>query len=360
MNKMNRMKAGLILMLAGCALTGLGQTNTPILRGVLQSNLDANGHAITNLYFGSGPTREPCWMDDVTFPATRHQLVAGSGRSIFNMREEGAPNNALYIGDARTVTATAGWNAISLQVASTVEGNNDPRITFHFSDWWAWRLKEHTFHGGASSDKILLEHDDEGNLMLAKTNCTITFRGTNWVWTNTAAAASVPLHVYQDGQTSFGGNLTNGAGGIFLGDESNGRGIYGFGAVGGAWRKHLSWDPVNEDVLVGDAGQAGAILMKKGLSIQGGTVVQKVLSSTATLDFPKTSAQRSSDLTMPVPGAAPDDVVSISVPTAAVLANSCYSAWVSSANTVTVRFNNYSSRAQNPASGTFRAMVTHF
>jgi hypothetical protein len=46
------------------------------------------------------------------------------------------------------------------------------------------------------------------------------------------------------------------------------------------------------------------------------------------------------------------------VPNAAVNANTSYSAWVSAANTVTVRFNNYSSGTVDPASALFKVFVT--
>jgi len=82
------------------------------------------------------------------------------------------------------------------------------------------------------------------------------------------------------------------------------------------------------------------------------------LTGSATLDFPSTNAQLSADLTITVTGAADGDVVSLGVPNAAVNANTSYSAWVSAANTVTVRFNNYSSGTVNPASGSFKVFVT--
>ncbi|NDC42689.1 MAG: hypothetical protein EBZ77_14275 [Chitinophagia bacterium] len=84
------------------------------------------------------------------------------------------------------------------------------------------------------------------------------------------------------------------------------------------------------------------------------------LTGSATLDFGSTAAQTSSDLTITVTGAADGDVVSLGVPNASVNANTDYTAWVSSANTVTVRFNNYSSAAVDPASGTFKVFVTKF
>jgi hypothetical protein len=66
----------------------------------------------------------------------------------------------------------------------------------------------------------------------------------------------------------------------------------------------------------------------------------------------------SADLTITVTGAADGDVVSLGVPNAAVNANTFYSAWVSAANTVTVRFNNYSIGTVDPASALFKVFVT--
>ena len=82
------------------------------------------------------------------------------------------------------------------------------------------------------------------------------------------------------------------------------------------------------------------------------------LTGSATLNFPSTTTLLSADLTIAVTGAADGDVVSLGVPNAAVNANTCYTAWVSAANTVTVRFNNYSSGTVDPASGTFKVFVT--
>jgi hypothetical protein len=82
------------------------------------------------------------------------------------------------------------------------------------------------------------------------------------------------------------------------------------------------------------------------------------LTGSATLDFLSTNAQSSRDMTIAVTGAADGDVVSLGVPNAAVNANTSYSAWVSAANTVTVRFNNYSSGTVDPASALFKVFVT--
>jgi hypothetical protein len=82
------------------------------------------------------------------------------------------------------------------------------------------------------------------------------------------------------------------------------------------------------------------------------------LPGSATLNFPSTTTLLSADLTITVTGAADGDVVSLGVPNAAVNANTSYSAWVSAANTVTVRFNNYSSGTVDPASALFKVFVT--
>jgi len=85
-----------------------------------------------------------------------------------------------------------------------------------------------------------------------------------------------------------------------------------------------------------------------------------ILSATATLDFGNTAAQTSTDLTITVTGAADGDSVILGVPDGSTLAGGVFSAWVSAANTVTVRFTNETAGALNPASGTFRATVFQF
>jgi hypothetical protein len=94
-------------------------------------------------------------------------------------------------------------------------------------------------------------------------------------------------------------------------------------------------------------------------SIGGGTAIDSVLTATATLDFPSTAAQTSSDLTITVTGAAANNIAMVGPPTT-VNANTSYTAWVSAADTVTVRFNNYSAAPVDPASATFRATVIKY
>jgi hypothetical protein len=81
--------------------------------------------------------------------------------------------------------------------------------------------------------------------------------------------------------------------------------------------------------------------------------------ASGTLNFPSTAAGAASDLTISVTGAALGDAVTVGVPNGSVTAdNISYWGWVSSANTVTVRFNNNNLvGAVDPASGTFKVNV---
>jgi len=82
------------------------------------------------------------------------------------------------------------------------------------------------------------------------------------------------------------------------------------------------------------------------------------LSNTASLDFGNTAPSTSTDLTITVTGAVDGDVVSIGVPNGSTLSNGVFTAWVSAANTVTVRFTNTDALASlDPASGTFKVTV---
>lgn len=86
--------------------------------------------------------------------------------------------------------------------------------------------------------------------------------------------------------------------------------------------------------------------------------IARVITATATLDFPSTLAGASSDLTITVTGAVVGDSVAIGVPDGSTLANGNFTAWVSAADTVKIRFaNNSLTLALDPASGTFKATV---
>ena len=80
------------------------------------------------------------------------------------------------------------------------------------------------------------------------------------------------------------------------------------------------------------------------------------LLGVAILAFPNTNAQSSSELTIAVIGAAVGNAVALGLP-AAPDANSCYTAYVSAPNVVTVRFTNYSAGPIHPAASAFTVQV---
>jgi hypothetical protein len=83
------------------------------------------------------------------------------------------------------------------------------------------------------------------------------------------------------------------------------------------------------------------------------------IPGSATLNFSDPAADAcSTDLTITVTGASDGDVVSLGVPNGAVVAGGQFTAWVSSANTVTVRHCCVTAAdCADPASGTFKVRV---
>ena len=107
------------------------------------------------------------------------------------------------------------------------------------------------------------------------------------------------------------------------------------------------------------AGNLGNGLME---ATSGGAMSWRGMAvGSAALNFPNTAAGAASDLTMTVTGAVPGDIVTLGTPNgslpAGANANEHYTAWVSAANTVTVRYHNNTGAAQTPAAGTFSVMV---
>jgi len=88
-----------------------------------------------------------------------------------------------------------------------------------------------------------------------------------------------------------------------------------------------------------------------------GATITAIYSATATLDFPNTSSNASSDLTMTVTGAVVGDTVMLGLPASPAVGS--FSGWVSATNTVTVRYHNSSGGSSDPASATYRATVFH-
>jgi hypothetical protein len=84
-----------------------------------------------------------------------------------------------------------------------------------------------------------------------------------------------------------------------------------------------------------------------------------ILTATATLDFGHIDPGDSEDQTITVTGAAVGDCVTIGLP-AAWTDGVIYQAFVSAADTVTVRATNAGATFRDPASATFRVAVLQF
>lgn len=129
----------------------------------------------------------------------------------------------------------------------------------------------------------------------------------------------------------------------------------------------LGFVTLNDGALNWDGtatGNGSGITALNGTQVTTGTIApaRQGINASATLDFGSTAAGAVSDLTInSVTGAASGDVVELGIPAASVPANGTFMAWVSAANTVTVRFaNNHLTTAMDPASGTFRVIVKEY
>ena len=124
-------------------------------------------------------------------------------------------------------------------------------------------------------------------------------------------------------------------------------------------------DVNNTQIFLGKSSNRFAGLFVKNITasgtvtIGGGTAIAKVLSATATLDFPSIASNDTQTLTMTVSGAAAGNAVFLGVP-AALDANLIWCASVTAADTVTIRMHNASGSSVDPASGTYRATVFQF
>jgi len=84
--------------------------------------------------------------------------------------------------------------------------------------------------------------------------------------------------------------------------------------------------------------------------------ITTTLVATATLDFASMATQTSASLTVAVPGAAINDIVSLGLP-ASLNDGLIPTAWVSAADTVTIRLRNTTAGTIDPASDTYRIEV---
>lgn len=179
--------------------------------------------------------------------------------------------------------------------------------------------------------------------------------GTTTPVISMALAASGTTGVVSNATQQFSGAKT------FLGDinGSSALNITGLSALnGGATIGTMATTSTLTHVIgVNSSNAIGEIGVGDGIKFTGGSLGLDLYKVIALLDVPITGPQTSSDTPFTVTGAALGQPVILGVPNVASSANTNYTAWVSAANTVTIRFNNYSSSSVNPPSGSFTIVV---
>jgi hypothetical protein len=167
--------------------------------------------------------------------------------------------------------------------------------------------------------------------------------------TNTAKAA--PILLQFDG-TNPRGNI-----GIFGDASINANDGTGVGVIYVANATTApTTNPVGGGILY--SASDSSLHWRNASGVDTDITTSKILTVTATLAFPNTNTGTSSDLPVTVTGAATGDVVIVTAPALSNSVGTCYTAWISGANTVQVRFNNYSSvGALTPLSGDFKIKV---
>jgi hypothetical protein len=101
---------------------------------------------------------------------------------------------------------------------------------------------------------------------------------------------------------------------------------------------------------------SGPVVSTNGFIAGSGATITKVLSGSASLNFGSISAVSQADLTITVTGAAVGDEVMMALP-AAPAAGLVFNAFVSAANTVTIRASNITASPVDPAAATYGVIV---
>jgi hypothetical protein len=112
----------------------------------------------------------------------------------------------------------------------------------------------------------------------------------------------------------------------------------------------------HEETIMALTTFSGPVRSLNGFIAGNGNTITKVLSASASLDFAEIAAAAQAGLTITVTGAAVGDEVILALP-AAPAAGLVFNAFVSAANTVTVRASNITASPVNPAAATYGVIV---
>lgn len=185
---------------------------------------------------------------------------------------------------------------------------------------------------------------------------------TNFSCVSLRANTSAPTFFAGSIRTKgFGVDVSTTAYGAYFGPRLDGVNGWEFYDLTAGARRLLFDSSGNVTVPSGNLTVSGAITAQTSLIV--GTAgalaaVTKLLSASASLNFPNTLANSQSELTVAVTGAADQDMVALGVQSAGIPAGSFFG-YVSAADTVTVRFVNNTVGAIDPGALTFKILVIH-
>jgi hypothetical protein len=258
---------------------------------------------------------------------------------LFQVTETGVVtvNGSSATGAASVNTTNAALSSSSgVQYAATIA----PTLTQSGTAGYTGLLINATETSTGSGAKLLIDARVGNSERFAVTNAGVArFRSPN---------GSHSAQMFVADSTSFTFNCA-GANGYVFNNNANNATIFRVTDAGNAL--------ISGTLDLGNASDTTISRVSAGvIAVEGNTVATR-LTNTATLDFGSVSAQSQATLTMTVTGAVAGDAVALGVPTASVTNGIDYTAWVSAADTVTVRAANYSAGAADPASGTFRATI---
>jgi hypothetical protein len=112
----------------------------------------------------------------------------------------------------------------------------------------------------------------------------------------------------------------------------------------------------HEEIIMALTTFSGPVRSLNGFIAGDGNTITKVLSGSASLNFGSIGAAAQADLTITVTGAAAGDEVIMALP-AAPAAGLIFNAFVSAANTVTIRASNITAAPVDPDAATYGVIV---
>lgn len=263
----------------------------------------------------------------------------------FHIQHNGGGNSLKFILPELTTSYTLSWPSAQGATGSMLTNDGSGNLS------WSASLSGIGSTGTTNYLPLFTSATTVGNSVLFQSGTSLGLGTTSpgaALQINTASASTKGLIVR--GTSSATANL-------FEGQNSSGSPLFEISSSGNLARINnvaYTW-PTSLPSAAASATQLGEAVLST--TNTGALSWKQRIAASATLDFPTTATRTSSDLNITVTGAATGDMVALGVPNIATIVSTCYTAWVSADNTVTIRFNNYDNAERNPASGTFKVMV---